>query len=132
VADVGKDADRQRACRRNPLWNYIGTFEEKDYSKLRPKEIVAPIVASSLAHGARPWIVYFGFQDSQDNYPARREMSELLSWYAKNPDLFGGSRWANIGVVISPLKPKLAKARFISFAFQTTCTRQIPLMSVAR
>ncbi|HYE57152.1 MAG TPA: beta-galactosidase, partial [Rhodothermales bacterium] len=86
-----------------PLWNYVGTFEEKDYTRLRPQEVVGPIIGASLAHRARPWIVYFGFQDEQGNYQARREMEGLLSWYASHPGLFVGERWAPLGVVVSPL-----------------------------
>ena len=86
-----------------PLWNYVGTFEEKDYTRLRPQEVVGPIVGASLAHRARPWIVYFGFQDGQGNYQARRELAGLLSWYASRPRLFVGERWAPVGVVVSPL-----------------------------
>lgn len=113
-----------------PLWNYIGTFEEKDYSKLRPKEIVAPIIAAGLAHRARPWIVYFGFQDSQENYPARREMSELLSWYAKNPDLFDGSRLANVGVVVSPLNRNLHRRDLFPSHFKQLVRAKIPLTAL--
>jgi hypothetical protein len=86
-----------------PLWNYVGTFEEKDYARLRPQEVVGPIIGASLAHRARPWIVYFGFHDEQGNYQARREMGGLLSWYASHPGLFVGKRWAPVGVVVSPL-----------------------------
>jgi hypothetical protein len=100
-------------ARGRPLWNYIGTFEEKDYTRLRPQEVVGPIIAASLAHGARPWIVYFGFLDSQGNPLARREMSQLLSWYAARPELFGGTRWSKVGVVVSPLNRNLRKHSLI-------------------
>lgn len=84
-----------------PLWNYIGTFEEEDFTRLRPQEVVGPILAASLAHGARPWIVYYGFDDNQGEYRARKEMSDLLQWYATHPDLFAGRPWAPVGAVIS-------------------------------
>ncbi len=84
-----------------PLWNYIGTFEESDFTRLRPQAVVGPIIAASLAHGARPWIVYYGFHDEQGEYRARGEMSSLLSWYAANPALFSGRRWASAGVLLS-------------------------------
>ncbi len=94
-------------ARGRPLWNYIGTFDEKDYTRLRPQEVVGPIIAASLAHGARPWIVYFGFQDVQGNPLARREMSQLLSWYVARPELFTGTRWSKVGVIISPTNRNL-------------------------
>ena len=96
-----------------PLWNYVGTFEEKDYSRLRPQEVVGPIVGASLAHRARPWIVYFGFHDEQGNYQARREMGALLSWYASHPELFDGERWAPAGVVVSPLNRNIRRRDLI-------------------
>jgi hypothetical protein len=114
----------------HPLWNYIGTFEEKDYSKLRPKEVVAPIIASSIAHAARPWIVYFGFQDSQDNYPARREMSELLAWYAKNQDLYGGVRWAGVGVIVSLLNRNLHKRNLFPPHVKQLLLAKIPTVAL--
>ena len=99
--------------RGRPLWNYIGTFDEKDYTRLRPQEVVGPIIAASLAHGARPWIVYFGFLDVQGNPLARREMSQLLSWYATRPELFAGTRWSKVGVIISPLNRNLRNLSLI-------------------
>ena len=100
-------------ARGRPLWNYIGTFEEKDYTRLRPQEVVGSIVGASLAHGARPWIVYFGFQDSQGNYQARREMSKLLSWYATRPELFNGEPWTRVGVLVSPLNRNIRQLDLI-------------------
>lgn len=100
-------------ARGRPLWNYIGTFDEKDYTRLRAQEVVGPIIAASLAHGARPWIVYFGFQDIQGNYEARREMSRMLSWYASRTELFRGARWSKVGVIVSPLNRNLRKDKLI-------------------
>ncbi|HZP80542.1 MAG TPA: alpha-amylase family protein [Chthonomonadaceae bacterium] len=96
-----------------PLWNYIGTFEESDFTQLRPQEVVGPIIAASLAHGARPWIVYYGFHDEQGDYRARKEMSDLLRWYAAHADLFSGSRWATVGVVVSTRSRDIGKQNLI-------------------
>lgn len=51
----------QALARGRPLWNYIGTFQERDFTQLRPPETIAALCAASLAYGARPWIVFYGF-----------------------------------------------------------------------
>lgn len=117
-------------ARGRPLWNYIGTFEEKDYSKLRPQAVVGPIIGSSLAHGARPWIVYFGFLDTQGNPLARREMSQLLSWYAARPELFDGTRWAPVGLIISPLNRNLRNRSLIPAYLADFLRAGVPIEAV--
>lgn len=84
-----------------PVWNYIGTFDEQDFRRLRPAEVIGPIVAASLGRGARPWIVYYGFTDRESDDPGRAELARLVSWCGRRPELFSALRWATVGVVIS-------------------------------
>lgn len=85
-----------------PLWNYIGTFtNSNDYTGLRPASIIAPMIAATLAHGARPWIVD-GFDLGATDASARAEMSRLLGWQARHEELYAGKRWAAVAVLISP------------------------------
>ena len=84
-----------------PLWNYIGTFVNgEDYTGLKPAGIIAPLIAATLAHDARPWIVD-GFDEGQTDAEARREMAALLGWHAAHPELFANQPWAPVGVVFS-------------------------------
>jgi dienelactone hydrolase len=83
------------------VWNYIGTFvDSADYSGLKPPGVVGPLIAATLAHGARPWIVD-GFDDGQTNAAARAQMADLLGWHAAHPEYFAGQPWTPVGVVIS-------------------------------
>jgi hypothetical protein len=84
-----------------PLWNYIGTFvNNEDYTGLRPAGYIVPLIAATLAHNARPWIVD-GFDEGQTNAEARQEMADLLGWHAAHPDLFDAQPWTPVGVVFS-------------------------------
>lgn len=84
-----------------PLWNYIGTFvNASDYTGLKPPEVTSPLIATTIAHGALPWIVD-GFDDGPTDARARREMSTLLAWHNTHPELFTNTPWARCGVVLS-------------------------------
>lgn len=84
-----------------PLWNYVGTFvNSKDYTGLLPAQVISPLIAATIAHQARPWIVD-GFDDGATNVGARRQMSRLLAWHNQHPELFTNTPWARVGVVLS-------------------------------
>ncbi|HEX5482819.1 MAG TPA: alpha-amylase family protein [Terriglobia bacterium] len=87
-----------------PLWNYIGTFAETPegagIDRLRSPEAVSRVICASLAHGTRPWIVYFGLEDPGSR-PARREMAKILSWYAAHPELFAGRPFTIMAALVS-------------------------------
>lgn len=87
-----------------PLWDYIGTFAETPeggaLEKLRAPELLRKTVPVSLAHGARPWIVYFGFDDPQSQ-PGLQELARYLSWFVAHPGLFAGSPNTPVVVVVS-------------------------------
>ncbi len=85
-----------------PLWNYIATFQDGDISRLRSPEVVSLMIASTLAHGALPWICYLGL-DSVLDQQARKEIGRYVSWFAANPKLFSGKPSAPIGAIVSLL-----------------------------
>jgi hypothetical protein len=89
-------------ARGRPLWNYIGTFtNSNDYTGLRQAAVIAPMIAATLAHEARPWIVD-GFDLGSTDAGARQEMSRLLAWQATHEDLYQAKPWAAVAVLISP------------------------------
>jgi len=88
------------AAGKRPLWNYVATFEDSDFSVMRPPDVSLPMLASSLAHGGLPWIVYRGFHQSF-NKPTLDGMSLLMAWYAAHRDFFRGERWAPVAALVS-------------------------------
>jgi hypothetical protein len=65
-----------------PLWNYLGTFQEKDNTLLVSPDVVAMNISTAYACGARPWIVYYGFtEDVEANKPALEKMARVLVWH---------------------------------------------------
>lgn len=84
-----------------PLWNYIGTFAKgDDYTGLKPAAVISPLIAATLAHAARPWIVD-GFDLGPTDANARQEMSRLLGWHAGTPRLFQGEPWSEVATILS-------------------------------
>jgi len=84
-----------------PLWNYIGTFEEKDYTRLRPPDEVAGLCAASAAVGANPWIVFYGFE-GEANQPSLAVLRRYTDFWRDNADLLGASTLqGDIGVLVS-------------------------------
>jgi hypothetical protein len=65
-----------------PLWNYLGTFEEKDQSLLVPPDAVAMNVSTAYACGARPWVVYYGFAEKTEaNTLSLERMASVMAWH---------------------------------------------------
>ncbi|MGD1097357.1 MAG: hypothetical protein ABSB35_35900 [Bryobacteraceae bacterium] len=84
-----------------PLWNYIGTFVKgDDYTGLKPAAVISPLIAATLAHAARPWIVD-GFDLGPTDANARDEMSRLLGWHAAHEEFFTNEAWAGVGMAFS-------------------------------
>lgn len=83
------------------LWNYIGTFAKfDDYTGLKPAAEISPLIAATLAHAARPWIVD-GFDLGPTDTNSRKEMSRLLGWHAAHQEFFTSERWAGVGIIFS-------------------------------
>ncbi len=87
-----------------PLWDYMGTFastpQNPALDSLRPIEVLQRSIPASLAHGARPWIVYLGFNDAPSE-PALREMGRYMGWYASHPGLYAGTPNTPVATVVS-------------------------------
>jgi hypothetical protein len=84
-----------------PLWNYIGTFSKgDDYTGLKPASLIGPLIASTVAHGARPWIVD-GFDLGPTDAAARMEMSRLIGWQSRHEEFYTAEPWAGVAAIIS-------------------------------
>jgi hypothetical protein len=65
-----------------PLWNYLGTFQEKDNALLVPPDAVAMNVSTAYACGVRPWVVYYGFAEKTEvNKPSLERMASVMAWH---------------------------------------------------
>ncbi len=70
-----------------PVWNYLGSFDEDDFTKLRPANEIAMNVSTAYASGARPWVVYYGFvehPEDEANAEALRRMASNMRWHTAN------------------------------------------------
>lgn len=129
-------ADKMRLGRAlagdRPVWNYVGTFEENDLSRLRPPEELLPLVAATLASGANPWIVYYGFQRPGRNRASQTLLSRLLRWRAAHRDLFEGLRpAAPVAALVSPLSRNYQETPLIPACLDALRNRGIPLTLVS-
>ena len=91
-----------RALAQNrPLWNYIGTFQEHDFTRLREPDEVAGIMAASSAVGANPWIVFYGFE-GPENQPSVQVIESQMRLWDDYPELFTGEDRADVAVILPP------------------------------
>jgi hypothetical protein len=68
-----------------PLWNYLGTFQEKDDALLVRPDAVAMNISTAYACGARPWIVYRGFTENVEvNKPSLEKMASVMAWHGSS------------------------------------------------
>ena len=91
-----------------PLWNYIGTFQVADYSRLREASDVDGIVAASNASGANPWIVFYGFTGDANEAAVGSLTSQMAFWREHAAQLVGGEERADVAVLLSPESRDLA------------------------
>jgi hypothetical protein len=92
----------------HPLWNYIGTFQSSDRTRLRPRDETEGLVAATLAAGANPWIVFYGFT-GETNQLAVRSLANYLEFWRQHVQLFAGGRArADVAVLLSPESRDLA------------------------
>ncbi len=85
-----------------PLWNYIGTFEEKDFQKLKPPDRIRSICAATVGAGANPWIVFYGFT-GEANQPSKAVLTEYMAFWSEHAELLGGAKdAAEVGLLFSP------------------------------
>ncbi len=65
-----------------PLWNYLGTFQEKDNTLFVSPDAVAMNVSTAFACGARPWVVYYGFSEKAEaNKPSLERLASVMAWH---------------------------------------------------
>ena len=92
----------------HPLWNYIGTFDKSDRTRLHGRDETEGVVAASLAAGANPWIVFYGFT-GETNQLAVRSLANYLGFWRQQARLFAGGRArADVAVLLSPESRDLA------------------------
>ncbi len=97
-----------------PLWNYIGTFDESDFRKLRPADEVASVCSASEAFGANPWIVFYGFL-GPENQASLAVIRQYTDFWRDNADLLGASRLrGDVGLLISTESRDLANTPLLS------------------
>lgn len=89
------------AAGERPLWNYVATFDDSQFDRLRPPDIALPMVAASLAHRGLPWVVYYGFHQAA-NEATLQGMADMLAWYAAHPEFFAGEAWTPAVALVSP------------------------------
>ena len=113
-----------------PLWNYIGTFEEKDITRLRSPDEVAGICAASAAVGTNPWIVFYGFT-GEPNQPALAVLRRYNDFWRDNAELLGASELAGeVGVLISTESRDLLDAPLLPPAVETLLREGMPLRPI--
>jgi len=75
---LGKSLAKDR-----PLWNYLGTFERRDFRRLVSPERASMNVSTTHACRARPWVVYYGFfEEPEANRLALDRMAKTLRWHS--------------------------------------------------
>jgi hypothetical protein len=89
----GKMQLGQALANGRPLWNYVGTFQEPDFTRLREAATIAPLLAATLAHRANPWIVFYGFAEHPpENEAALAELSRYLKFYRQHAADFAAAQ----------------------------------------
>lgn len=74
---LGKSLAKDR-----PLWNYLGTFERRDFRRLVSPERVSMNVSTTHACQSRPWVVYYGFfEEPEANRASLERMAKTLRWH---------------------------------------------------
>ena len=83
-----------------PLWNYLGTFQEKDNTRLVSPDAVAMNISTAYACGVRPWVVYYGFAEKrEENKPSLERMASVMAWH--NSQTFEGGALTPYAPVLS-------------------------------
>ncbi len=115
-----------------PLWNYIGTFREKETNRLRDPDTIARVTAPTLAHRAAPWIVYYGFAlDNTADAEARQTLRHMLVFRRDHPDFFrGGVPYAPLGVLFSTRSRNFCGTPLIPACLEALLTSGIPLRGI--
>ena len=86
-----------------PLWNYLGTFQEGDFTRLVSPQQISMNVSTAFACQARPWVVYYGFFEAPEaNRGSLDQMAKTLRWHdANDPELQGLKPFAPVLSLVS-------------------------------
>ena len=92
--------------RGKPVWLYLSTWkslnEETSQSELLDGAAIQGGVASTLAHGATPWIVSYGIDLSTRLTPEVKAMERYLQFYRRHRKLYEGSEsHAELAILVS-------------------------------
>lgn len=99
----GKMQLGQALARGRPLWNYLGTFQEPDFTRLREPATVASLLAATLAHHANPWIVFYGFAEHPlENAASQAILGQYLRFFRQRAvDLAGAEPYSEVLSLLS-------------------------------
>ena len=98
----------QALAKGKPLWNYLGTFNEKDNSLFVPPDAIAMNISTAYACGVRPWVVYYGFAEKTvENKPSLDRLASVIAWH--NAQYLEGGPLTPYAPVLLPCQPQLAE-----------------------
>ncbi len=110
-----------------PLWNYIGTFDEKDYKLLRKPEAIAGLCAASIAGGANPWIVFYGFTGAE-NQSSLEILQRYNQFWRKQANILGDSELGgDIGYLFSTESRDLLKTPLLAPVLEALIAAGTPI-----
>ncbi len=83
------------------VWNYLGTFDTDDLDRrtLRSPDWIEGAFAGSLASGAQPYVLAYGFLDPSPPLDLLRKAMQLTRRY--NEDCAGAARWTTVASVFT-------------------------------
>jgi hypothetical protein len=115
-----------------PLWNYLGTFDPVDFRLLRPPADVAREIASTLAHLANPWVVYYGFDENPaDNADSLDTIAAHLGFRARHGELYEGLvPWAQAATLFSGRSRNYADRNLLPAHVLGPLKREVPLRGI--
>lgn len=116
-----------------PVWNYLGTFTEQNPDLLRSPSELARIIAASMGHCTEPLLVYYGFdQNDNENAASRQLISDMFRFFSQNPNLYEGlNRWANTAVIFPLRSRNYFESSLFSKLLESAIQKQIPVCGIA-
>jgi hypothetical protein len=61
-----------------PQWSYMGTFNPRQPHLLSDPELITNQFSAAMAAGALPWVVFYGFDEAEENRPSREAIAEQM------------------------------------------------------
>ncbi len=113
-----------------PLWNYLGTFNEQDHTRLRVPDEVAGLCAASSAAGANPWVVFYGFT-GDENQASLAVLRRYNDFWHDNAALLGASVLrGEVGLLVSTESRDLCHTPLVTPTMAALLGAGIPLRPV--